>query len=237
MKRILILGMGRSGTTYITELLGKCGVYLDQVNWAQEHELARLINDSYLERVYGARPGMPYGRLPAQELEPDETWRSLSAMFVRYMDLQARASSNCQYWSFKDPRSTVLHALWLDHFDVVVGMFRAPQEVVDSYVGKKWVSGLGRRNMALGYWLRFNRSLLHVSESCKGQRPFYLLNYNDDQTRQVEFLCEHLDLAFTPEARALYRPSLKHYTSTELPQDRAVRDMYNQLLSLRIRKP
>jgi len=74
MQRIAIVGMGRSGTTYITEFLGKCGVFLDEVNWAHEHEMARLINDTILAQEFGARPGLPYGRLPTTEIELSITW-------------------------------------------------------------------------------------------------------------------------------------------------------------------
>ena len=123
------------------------------------------------------------------------------------------------------------------HFDIVVGMFRAPQEVVASYVGQKWVRGLGKRKIALGYWRRFNQSLLVVHDLCKDKKPFHLLDYDDEQIPQVELLCDRLGLAFTPEARALYKPSLKHYDSARLPVDRDIRVMYQELLTRRILKP
>ena len=82
MQRILIVGMGRSGTTFITEFLGKCGVFLDRVNWAQEHEGARKINDAILAKKCGARRGLPYGTLPEGEIELEEKWHRKAQCFI-----------------------------------------------------------------------------------------------------------------------------------------------------------
>ena len=89
MQRIAIVGMGRSGTTYVTEFLGKCGVFLDEVNWAHEHELARLVNDTILTQTFGAGPGLPYGKLPDGEITLPDYWHRMARFFVKYMDTRA----------------------------------------------------------------------------------------------------------------------------------------------------
>jgi hypothetical protein len=233
MQRLLIVGMGRSGTTYITQFLGQCGVYLGAVNWAFEHEAAREINDGYLAQHCGARRGLPYGRLPAEEIEPEAGWRARAQEYVAYMDARARAAGS-PYWTFKDPRSTILHRLWADQFDVIVGMFRAPQQVVASYLAQRWISGLTPGRIALGYWKRFNRSLLDLHRTWSAAKPVYVLDFNAPMDAQVTALCARLGLELTPRAQALYSPGHNHFDLADLPRDRDARALYAALLKIRM---
>ena len=230
--RVAVLGMGRSGTTYICKFLDECGVYTDEVNWAHEHELGRLINDTILAQHYGARVGLPYGKLPAEELVVPENWHQLARCFIRYMDAQAAAKGGGRYWLFKDPRTTILHSIWLDHFDIIVGMFRLPQEVVASYVGQKWVTGWRNRRRVLDYWMRFNQSMLHVYDHYRGKKPIYILNYNGDQRAQTEALCRELGIQITPAAAACFQESLRHYKDPQWNGSAAVRGVYERLTSI-----
>ena len=112
VQRIAVVGMGRSGTSYLTEWLERCGVFVGHVNWAHEHPLARLINDTILEHDYGARPGLPYGELPPAEITVPEEWHANAGCFIRSMDSLAR-EAGARTWAFKDPRTTLLHTLWI----------------------------------------------------------------------------------------------------------------------------
>ena len=232
-RAIAVVGMGRSGTSYVTEFLGACGVFLDEVNWAQEHELGRLVNDTFLEREYGARRGRPYGTLPPDPIEPDESWSRLAGQFVAYMSLRA-AEEGASAWAFKDPRTTVLHRMWLGRFDAVVAIYRRPQDVVASYMGQGWVRGLRRRRIALAYWKRFNRSLLAIRDACSGVRPFLLVDYDGDLDEQGRLLCAALGLELTDAARDLYDPDLKHYADRPATSDAEARALYEQLCAARI---
>jgi hypothetical protein len=234
MRRIAIVGMGRSGTTYITEFLGKCGVFLDEVNWAYEHELGRLINDTILEREFGARPGLPYGRLPDHEIKLSDYWHRMARFFVKYMDMRAEREDNIGYWAFKDPRTTVLHSIWLENFDIIIGMFRKPQEVVASYIGQGWVRGFWKKQLVLSYWKRFYKSLLHIYDTYKDKKEIYILNYNEDMSVQTSILCDKLKIIPTPEAKSLFNTSLKHYNEDEFPKDKEARDLYDALMDIRI---
>jgi hypothetical protein len=236
MRRIVILGMGRSGTTFVTEFLGKCGVYLDEVNWAYEHELARMINDTVLEREFGARAGLPYGKLPKHEIQLSAYWGSMASFYVKYMDARAQIKGNVAAWAFKDPRTTVLHNIWMDHFDTVIGVFRAPQEVTASYVGKGWIAGFRKQSVALDYWKRFNRSLLSVHAACEGKKPVYILDYNRDMESQTRLLCERLDIPVSDEAQLLFSQALNHYPSETLPEDSEAVLLYRRLQSIALVK-
>lgn len=234
MKRIVIVGLGRSGTSFITEFLSKCGVFLDEVNWAYEHELARLINDTILAQEFGAKPGLPYGKLPRKEIRLHEYWHRMAQFYIKYMDARAQLDCTSRYWAFKDPRTTLLHSIWVDHFDVIIGMFRSPQEVVTSYLGQGWIKGLWKGRVALNYWKRFNQSLLYIYQMYKGKKPLYILDYNGDMIAQTKYLCRELGITLTESAESLFDSSLKHYTSDKFPKDQATINLYKTLKSIRI---
>lgn len=236
IRAIGVLGMGRSGTSWLAEFLGRCGVFLDDVNWAHEHELGRLIDDTALTREFGARAGLPYGRLPETEIELDAYWDALVRSFAAYMRLRA-GEEGAAAWAFKDPRATVLHRLWLPHFDAVVAIFRHPDAVAASYMGQGWVSGLRRRRRALGYWKRFNRSLLTVRDACAGKKPFLLLDYDADLAPQGRALCAALGLEATEGALALYDPAQKHYDASHPPSDPDAAALYDRLRAAAISVP
>jgi hypothetical protein len=228
MQRIVIVGMGRSGTTFITEFLGKCGVFLDDVNWAYEHEFARLINDSILAQEFGAKPGKPYGRLPSQEIKLSDRWHRLSQFYLKYMESQA-IYGHYHSWAFKDPRTTILHNIWLGHFDIVVGIFRSPQEVVASYIGQGWIKGFWKERCALYYWKRFNQSLLNIYQMYVNKKPIYILDYNKDMIGQLMMLCNKLGIELSEQAKSLFNPSLNHYAIKTFPKDDEVMDIYRNL--------
>ena len=201
LDRIAILGMGRSGTTVLAELLGDAGVYLDDVNWAYEHEGARAVNDAYLAEKYGARPGLPYGRLPREEiLVCDPAWRRKAAEFVDGMDERAGGL----VWAFKDPRTTVLHDLWLEYFGAVVAVYRRADLVVESYMSQGWIKGVRPRRTALSYWERFNTSLVHVLDTWNG--PSFLLEMSSDFLEQLQVVLERLGLQMPGGAADRFDP-------------------------------
>jgi hypothetical protein len=220
--------MGRSGTSWLAEFLGRCGVFLDRVNWAHEHELGRLINDTALAREFGARRGLPYGKLPEAEIVLGEYWSDLAQSFAGYMRLRATEEGAAD-WAFKDPRTTVLQRIWLPLFDAVVAIFRHPEAVVESYVGQGWVRGLRRRRLALAYWKRFNRSLLAVREACSPAKPFLLLDFDADLATQGRALCHALALGETEAALSLYDPARKHYDAAQRVRDSEAAVIYEQL--------
>jgi hypothetical protein len=202
-RRIAVVGMGRSGTTFAIDLLGRLGVFLDSVNWASEHEDARAINDGYLEQFFGARPGRPYGRLPQGEIRiEDPAWRARVDRFVHAMDERC---DRAQGWAFKDPRTTILWDMWSRHFDVVVGVYRAPMLVADSYLSQKWISGPFPRRVAIEYWLRFNRSLVWIADH-PAPAEFFLVEIAPDFPAQAYALADRLELDWDEGALDSFDP-------------------------------
>ncbi len=228
VRRILILGMGRSGTSFLAEYLKLCGVFVGDLNWAHEHKEMRRINDLFFAQAFGARAGVkPYGKIPDNPIEIASEWHRHGQALVEHMDQQTLAAG-AHYWMMKDPRATILRDLWLPHADVVVGIFRNPHQVVASYLARKWIRGWRKRAVAVGYWRRFNQELLRAAQS-HTTGPFFILNFNGDVTAQCETLCERLDIQTTEPARKLFSPSEIHYTGEDT-MNADCRLLYDKLL-------
>jgi hypothetical protein len=234
-RRIAIVGMGRSGTSFLAKFCAKSGIYMGKIKGGKfEHSVGRQINDAILTERFGAREGRPYGSLPPEEIRVDGSWRLTVEEFIRDMDAQAAAIPTARYWGYKDPRTTVLHSLWLDHFDVVVGIFRRPQDVIDSYLAQHWISGWFKRRTALKYWMRFNSSLLHIADTVGPRKPVYIIDYNADVPHQLRRLCEVLDVPVLDEAMAIFKPSRGYTTNGVKPEGGAeVTRMYERLRAAR----
>lgn len=229
MKRIVILGMGRSGTSFLARFLGECGVYFDEVSEKYEHSQARLINDSILAELFGARPGLPYGKLPAEEIQLSDFWHAKVNGFIEYMSSRAQEVGSAPYWAFKDPRTTILHSLWIQHFDVIIGTFRSPQQVMESYVSKGWIDGWQKHRQALEYWFRFNQSLLKIYENSQGVKPMYVMDYNGDVLAQTARLCSKLGIPLSDRAQALYDKKHNHFSTAPALNNRKMIQMYESL--------
>jgi hypothetical protein len=233
LKRIVILGMGRSGTSFLTGCLSKCGIYVDEVSDKFEHSRSRSINETILQTFYGARHGLPYGSLPAEEILLSEIWHEKVREFVSYMDEQARIAGAVKFWTFKDPRTTILHSIWIDHFDVVVSIFRRPEQVVESFLARKWITGWRRRRIALNYWIRFNMSLLEIWQRWHSTKPMFVMDFNADIAVQIENLCNRLELPLSGDALNYYEGERNHFSQALALNDARALDVYQSLGKIR----
>ena len=238
-KSIVIIGSGRSGTSFLSNLLHSNGVYVGNCTpGTLENTEVRKINDSYLEKYYNGitRSKTPYGILPDDEIIVNDEYQKKSLEFVNSMndkvDNIVGASwwneGVSSYWSFKDPRTTVLHDMWVKHCDIVVGVFRNPVEVTNSYVELLGVYYPDNKEEAydvmLNYWKRFNQSLLHVFETSDKEK--YLLDFNDDVEKQTKNLFSNLEIDLT---NFTYDKNKKHQNSIDVTDI----EVYNKLKDIR----
>jgi hypothetical protein len=236
VKRIALVGMGRSGTSFLAHFLSKSGVFFDQDSFKSrklEHPMAREINDMLFTIMFGAKTGLPFGILPASEIHVGQPWPGKVAGFLKHMDQLAIENGTPGYWAVKDPRTTILHSLWLDQFDVIVAIFRNPYQVVGSYLKQGWIHGPRKRGTALRYWTRFNESLLAIHSENHGQKPMYVLDFNADMPRQLANLCERLAIPQRDDAFALYRDTADWEAGRLSPASRQANKLYAELLKIR----
>jgi hypothetical protein len=226
--------MGRSGTSFLAQFLATSGVFFDQHDKGTklEHPEAREINDAICAGRFGAHEGLPYGRLPNDEIEVGEPWAAKVEAFVAQMDTKAEGE-RARYWAVKDPRLTILHRLWLPEIDIVVGIFRNPFQVVASYLKQGWVHGVRKRATTLRYWTRFNRSLLEIAGEGSSDHPVYILDFNADMPAQLENLCSRLEIPRNEEAFALYRATGNQEAGRASPAALEAKKLHSQLVTVR----
>ena len=238
-KSILILGSGRSGTSFLSNLLHANGVKAGEcTGGTMENLKVRQINESYLSKYFQGqtRSKTPYGILPDEEIKVDEEFQEYSKHFVSEMNGSSPSQwwdNSTSWWMMKDPRTTLLHDMWVKHFDVLIGVFRNPVEVVESYMkllGVYYTDSNVDEGYAtmLNYWKRFNQSLIYTFENTN--KPKYLLDFNGDVNGQVKNLFDKLNIkggTFT------YDENKKNQNSDNMYDDGDVETIYDELKSMR----
>jgi hypothetical protein len=212
-------------------MLAECGVFAGEVGKDKfEHPALREINDTILTQKFGARKGLPYGKLPTTSIRLEPEWHQRAADYVATMDREA-TSAGATMWVFKDPRITILDDLWIQYSDIVVGIFRNPAHVIDSYLSKRWISGFNKKRVVLDYWMRFNESLLRLNNELAVLKPVYVIDYNEKVWPQFELLCSDLGIDACEKARELFDDSRGHPNVPEIFDVEVVK-MYSSLKAI-----
>ena len=99
-----------------------------------ENLQVREINEDCLSKYYRAvtRSKLPYGVLPDSEIKVVKEFQEKAKQFVNQMNAANDNQwwdASTSHWVMKDPRTTLLHDMWVKHFDVIIGVFRHPEEV------------------------------------------------------------------------------------------------------------
>lgn len=232
-KSIIILGSGRSGTSFLSNLLHSNGVYAGSCTpGTMESIRVREINESYLSKNFQAetRSKTPYGILPDEEIKVDEEFQGHAKTYMEEMDATGGQwwDNSTSWWMMKDPRSTLLHDMWVKHFDVLIGVFRNPEEVANSYVELLGVYYPDDKEKAydvmLDYWKRFNQSLLYTFENSDKEK--YLLDFNADVEKQTKKMFRNLGINLV---NYTYDKNKKHQNSTTSTEIK----VYEKLKSMR----
>jgi len=172
---ICVVGMHRSGTSMVAQLLHQCGLYLgreDQLLGANsgnqdghfEHLGFFTINEALLRHFGGSWDFPP-------ELEPGwEAHASLAELRGSARSLLGTFSGNSP-WGWKEPRTTLLLPFWrsmIPHLRFVICV-RSPLEVAKS---------LAKRNKipierGVHLWYRYLRAAIEDTGGCSRMIVFY----------------------------------------------------------------
>ena len=228
-KGIAITGCGRSGTSFLIKALHANGVSVGRCTGGTLENLeVRAINDSYLANNFKAikNSQKPYGVLPDDEISVNAEAQQNSKQVINNLK-----SISPNYWAFKDPRTTVLHDMWVKHCDIIIGVFRNPVEVVQSYMKLLDIYYLDNKeegyvNM-LNYWKRFNKSLLHVFKN--SDKPKYMIDFNGDVENQIDILFNELNIE---KIHFDYDKNKKEQNSDSIYEDSDVINIYEELKKL-----
>ncbi len=227
MPLVVILGMHRSGTSYVAQLLHAAGYNLgdDVLNHGEsdnlaghwESQTAIAINDQILDCSGGS-----WCEPPTKLVSNEATWECID----RFVDWMSRRRLS----AFKDPRTTITFPVWrhrLRHYQLIACL-RHPMAVARSLqVRQGWHLARG-----LALWVDYNRRLL----DCLQQEPSALLfDFDADAAwieRWFENCCHHLDISSGVSAWQALNPFLRHHEATGPIPDPRARDLYDQLKSL-----
>ncbi len=169
---VIIIGMHRSGTSLIAEILEQLGLFIGRRKDENQEAFFFLGINRWLMDQSGA---LWYSPEPTHRLMQDEDLRTLAANYVRFLLNTPRTTSYLGWggylrwrgitrlpfpWGWKDPRNTYTLPLWLQLFPQakVIHIYRNGVDIASSLrLRSEQVSQRTRR--ALTYWHRWNRRL------------------------------------------------------------------------------
>lgn len=209
---LLVLGMHRSGTSFLAGSLQAAGLALDGASTQDKHNAKgnrerRDLMELH-DRILAARghawhdpPPGPVGWTPEESGEA----RALTAA----------AAAAGGPWGFKDPRALLLAEGWLALFPEarIVGIFRHPAAVAASLQARFGFPA----ERSHGLWAAYNRRLLRLHEG----RGFPLLAFDEPE----EALRARLDaalpaLGLRPPEEPFFDGTLRHHAAArQVPAD------------------
>ena len=171
---IIIIGMHRSGTTMITQMLAACGLFVGQGEMAHEEApFFQNINNLLLNQVgnrWDDNPDVIDFLLANKEV------RAIVGDYIRYLFKTRHAISFLGWrryfryrdiarldipWGWKDPRNTLTLPVWLDIFPQarIVHIYRHGIDVANSLSSRyqRKFKVTTRRDRFWQYWLRPKR--------------------------------------------------------------------------------
>lgn len=202
MRAFGILGMHRSGTTYLMRSLHQNSVQVGNVS-IEFYELRKVweLHDRIIER----------NGIDAFGVSKPVTWTNKDRR-----DRDAIIKTHFQdipLWGIKDPRLMWVLDGWLEVVDLeLVGTFRHPLAVAASLARRNKLT----KRQSIRAWCAHNERLLQL-------QPKALISYDDEPGQMKKFL-EFLGLPYNGE---VYNASLRHHVFDHVPEE--VVDLYSRL--------
>lgn len=207
----MILGMHRSGTSFLTGSLQQAGLELGKHNsWNPYNLKGNRENTDIVdlhEAVLASR-GHSWDSPPAGKLVWSDAHVSRARSIIRGYDGMPR-------WGFKDPRTLLVIDGWKSLVPTIdfVGIFRHPDAVARSLAARGGMS----REKALLLWENYNRRLLELH----ARHPFPILCFDHPEAILLEKLnnvASALGLDSSPATRgerAFFSAGLKHHEASD----------------------
>lgn len=218
---LIVLGMHRSGTSFLTGSLQLAGLDLGKHSTKDKHnpkgnrENADIV--AFHNDVLAAR-GAAWNAPP----DRDVVWTQDEQVRARAL---LAAYDRSGPWGFKDPRSLLMLSAWaaLCPDARFVGIFRNPVAVARSLVARSKMP----EAQAIALWLHYNRALIALHDQC----PFPLFCFDADaDSLHAAMNAAFPALGLTPlSEEVFFSPDLRHHESpSEIIPD-ALRPLYDRL--------
>lgn len=162
----LVLGMHKSGTSLLAELLHRSGIAMGDLaaeGSAADYDAGHKFEDAQVQAVNKGLLGFGESyRLPPGPLRPNAEQRAAMQALV------AAREARGEDWGFKDPRTVLTYTAWQDVLPPhrILAVYRHPGEVWGHYRkhgprGRPW-RRLRWLLAILGAWSAYNRRLLDI---------------------------------------------------------------------------
>lgn len=200
---VMVLGMHRSGTSFITGTLQAAGLELGKYSAWNPHNLKGNRENPDIVALHD--------RILARH---QATWDAPPAQSVRWSWAERRAAQALieaypagVRWGFKDPRALLLVEGWLKLLPTLsfIGIFRHPLAVCASLSAR----GGMPKDKALALWEAYNKRLLVLHQ----EMAFPLLCFDDEEEllhQKLQPILVNLHLTPLKNTR-FFSAELKHY--------------------------
>ncbi|NQX88612.1 MAG: sulfotransferase family protein [Halioglobus sp.] len=219
---IAVLGMHRSGTSWLTGTLQEAGLSLGECHtWNKHNERGNRENQAFVD----LHDAILEANAAAWDNPPTRVvWGEEHVAEARRL-LEAHADEPT--FGFKDPRALLVLDGWKQLYPSIefVGIYRHPNAVAKSLEKRSFMTW----EDSLRLWYAYNKVLF--GEYRKNRFP--LLNFDDDEPvldRKVHDVARDMGLSHAGGDEKFYTAELKHNASTGGPAlPWKVRRLYNKL--------
>ena len=203
---ILVVGMHNSGTSILTEILHKNGVFFGaNMDHYESYFFSNFIND---RMILGGEGN--WAKLPIMSIEEVLSYESPVGSFIKkhwIADYLQWGYDGISLWGIKDPRLCILLPLYLNIFPdaKVVDIIRNADDIAASLTGK-FKAGVGVLD-DFEHWKSlteaYNQRVQTYSDKCASYFEIVYEELCTQPREQAKLLFDFLSLPFTPKAEKL----------------------------------
>lgn len=187
----VILGMHKSGTTLISQILHCSGINMGEdldafVSYDRgnkyEREATLALNMDILGLTTMTRSTITYRDLSKLQLTDNQR--------NRMRGIIQECNKTHDDWGFKDPRTSLVYPFWASELPEhkIIVIYRAPSEIWPRFRHRPWYHAFKnpyRAWMFMRGWLQYNSKILGYLENTPME--FLVLSYRELMTGEVEF--------------------------------------------------
>ncbi len=182
----VVLGMHKSGTTLIAEVLHHSGISIvDNTDTDLDYDTGNKYERTSTKAINHELLGSD-GSFSLKVLE-DKLLHANQDLRRRMQQLVANLTAAHPDWGFKDPRTCLTYPVWAEalppHKLIVV--YRSPREVWQHYRTSRLTHRFSVTLNPLTAWCDYNRLITQYLKSTKA--PFIVVNYERFMSEQGEF--------------------------------------------------
>ncbi len=231
---IIILGMHRSGTSYLASVVGAIGVNIGTslLEAAPDNPRGYFEDRDFVEFQAGVLTrvvpeqgaGSPLGNILVRhvdriELTPEEREHAVRLTADR---------EGQSVWGWKDPRTCLLLDYWLERYPgaTLIAAYRHPLEVYASIIRRQKLQVIGDESLIIDTWTAYNSAIARVWAGHRGRK--FLIGTGEvfgDPATLAEAIRSRLGLPMPGPADHL--PSFEAAEFTRLPVDRGAHTCFS----------